>query len=156
MTRVIRLAVLMLLLPACGFAADPPKPVAFDGKVQPLAAVLKKLDVKADADTDGLALVTADGEVLTLVKDDASRKLFLDPALHDRPVKLTAVKLPGTQMLKVEKVQTVKDGKLFDVDYWCDQCVLAATQPGKCMCCGSDVVLRELPAKVVATKSASK
>jgi predicted RNA-binding protein with PUA domain len=41
----------------------------------------------------------------------------------------------------------VKAGKVFDVDYWCENCQLAATEPGKCKCCGADVVLRELPAK---------
>jgi len=152
-TRLLPLA-LLFLFPAAAVAADPPKAVAFEGKVQPLAAALKKLGAKPDADTDGVALVTAGGDVFTLVKDDASRKLFLDPALHDRDVRLTAVKLPGTQTLQVQKVQTVKDGKAFDVDYWCDQCQLAAPQPGKCICCGSQVVLRELPAKTAETKPA--
>lgn len=147
MPRSVLPALLALILPAAALAADPPKAVAFDGKVQPLAAALKKLGAKPDADTDGVALVTAGGEVYTLVKDDTSRKLFLDPDLHDRDVRLTAVKLPGTQTLQVRTVQTVKDGKAFDVDYWCDQCQLAATQPGKCVCCGSPVVLREQPAK---------
>lgn len=151
---MLRTWLLALFLPVVAFAADPPKATTFDGKVQPLAVALKKLGAKPDADTDGLTLVTAGGEVFTLVKDDASRKLFLDPNLHDRDVRLTAVKLPGTQTLQVQKVQTVKDGKAFDVDYWCDQCQLAATQPGKCVCCGGDVVLRELPAKVEQTKPA--
>lgn len=151
---MLRACLLALFLPVVAFAADPPKVATFSGKVQPLAATLKKLGAKPDADTDGVALVTADGEVFTLVKDDASRKLFLDSALHSRDVRLIAVKLPGTQTLQVQKVQTVKDGKAFDVDYWCDQCQLAATQSGKCICCGGDVVLRELPAKVEQTKSA--
>lgn len=147
MTRHALAFLFVLIVPVLAICADPPKATTIDGKVQPLAAALKELGAKPDADTDGVALVTDKGDVFTLVKDDASRKLFLDSTLHNRAVKLTAVKLPGTQVLKVEKVQTVKDGKVFDVDYWCDQCQLAATQPGKCICCGSDVVLRETPAK---------
>jgi hypothetical protein len=152
-----RSALLAVLLLTPAFAADPkpadpPKAAAFDGEVQPLADALKKLGAKPDADTAGVALVTAGGEVFTLVKDDASRMLFLDPDLHNRDVRLTATRLPGTQCLKVEKVQTVKGGKVFDVDYWCDRCQLAAPQPGKCVCCGDQVVLRELPAKTKPAK----
>ena len=108
---------------------------------------LKKLGAKPDADTAGVALVTADGTVYALVKDDASRLLFLDKQLHNRDVRLTGKLLPGTQVLKVEKVQTVKAGKVFDVDYWCENCQLASTQPGKCMCCGAETELRERPTK---------
>jgi hypothetical protein len=138
-------AACLLLAPA----ADPGTvaPAAFDGKVSPLAKVLEKQGVKPDPDTAGVALVTADGAVYTLVKDDASRLLFLDKQLHDRDVRLTARLLPGTRILKVERVQAVKAGKLFDVDYWCENCQLAATEPGKCKCCGGDTALRETPAK---------
>jgi hypothetical protein len=114
-----------------------------EGKVVPLANALKKLGAKPDADSAGVAFVTADGIVYTLVKDDVSRLLFLDKQLHKRDVRLTGKRLPGTQILKVEKVQTVKAGKVFDVDYWCENCQLAYPQPGKCMCCGSETELRE-------------
>lgn len=137
-------------------SAAPPAPVAasaiagaqaIDGKVVPLADALKKLGVKPDADTTGVALVTTDGTVYTLVKDERTRLLFLDKQLHNRDVRLTAKVLPGTHVLHVEKVQTVKSGKAFNVDYWCDQCQLEATEPGPCKCCGGETVLRELPAK---------
>jgi hypothetical protein len=130
--------------PAASKSTTPP---AYEGKVVPLVKLLDRLGAKADPDTAGVALATADGTVYTLVKDDASRLLFVDPNLHDRTVRLTARLLPGTRVLVVEKVQTVKVGKVYDVDYWCENCQLAATEPGKCKCCGGDTVLRELPAK---------
>lgn len=120
---------------------------AFDGKVVPLADALKKLGVKPDADTAGVALVTAEGTVYTLVKDEKTRLLFLDQQLQNREVRLTARVLPGTHVLQVEQVQTVKGGKAFNVDYWCEQCQLEATEPGPCKCCGGETILRELPAK---------
>lgn len=150
MIRFLPAVVSLLFLTGTGTpAAEPAKAPAtgFDGKVIPLADALKKLGAKPDADTTGVALVTADGVVYTLVKDDASRLLFLDKQLHNRDIRVTARPLPGTQVLKVEKVQTVVKGKVFDVDYWCENCQLAATEPGKCKCCASDMVLRELPAK---------
>ncbi|MBP3958868.1 hypothetical protein J8F10_26780 [Gemmata sp. G18] len=123
------------------------KALAFDGKIVPLADALKKLGVKPDADTAGVALVTADGTTYTLVKDEKTRLLFLDPQLHNRDVRLTAKVLPGTRVLHVERVQTIKSGKAFNVDYWCEQCQLDATEPGPCKCCGGETALRELPAK---------
>jgi hypothetical protein len=133
--------------PAAPTAAPVEKGQLFDGKVVPLADALKKLGVKPDADTTGVALVTADGTVYTIVKDATSRLLFMDKQLHGRDFRLTAKLLPGTHALHVEKVQTVKNGKIFNVDYWCDQCQLEASEPGPCKCCGGDTVLRELPAK---------
>jgi hypothetical protein len=137
----------LILSPIPAPTAEPGEAATFDGRVVPLADALKKLGAKPDADTAGVALVTADGTVYTLVKDEASRLLFLDRQLHNRNVRLTARVLPGTQTLAVAKVQTLVSGKLFDVDYWCENCQLAAKEPGKCKCCGGDTVLRELPAK---------
>lgn len=120
---------------------------AFAGKILPLNKALEKLGAKPDADAAGIALVTDDGTLYTLVKDDVSRLLFLDPRLHDRPVQLTANRLAGTQILQVTLVQTLKDGKLHNVFYWCDNCQLAATEPGPCKCCGGETVLFEAPVK---------
>lgn len=146
---------LVALLGSVSVNAAPPAPAnanaeqaqAFDGKVVPLAEALKKLGTKPDADTTGVALVTADGTVYTMVKDAKTRLLFLDKQLHNRDVRLTAKVLPGTRVLHVEKVQTVKNGKVFNVDYWCENCQLEASEPGPCICCGAATVLRELPAK---------
>lgn len=153
MTRV--LFALAVLLSGFSATAAPPEPVkpaapatqAIDGKVVPLADALKKLGVKPDADTTGVALVTADGTVYTLVKDAKTRLLFMDKQLHNRDFRLTAKVLPNTHVLSVEKVQTVKGGKVFDVDYWCDQCQLEANEPGPCKCCGGETVLRERAVK---------
>lgn len=155
MTRLFAplVAAALALTPVTAAPPEAPKPApaanaqSFDGKVVPLAEALKKLGVKPDADTTGVALVTADGGVYTLVKDAATRLLFLDKELQGRDVRLTAKVLPGTRVLSVEKVQTVKGGKAFDVDYWCENCQLEYSEPGKCHCCGGDTVLRERPAK---------
>ena len=49
------------------------------------------------------------------------------------------------QMLVAKEARSIINGKLHDVDYWCEKCQLAATEPGICKCCGSPVELRELP-----------
>ncbi|HEY1380955.1 MAG TPA: hypothetical protein VGF55_29415 [Gemmataceae bacterium] len=118
-------------------AAD--KPQVFTGKVVQLAAPPGK--------SAGVALAGDDGTTYPLIEDDASRMLFLDGRLRNRPVRLTAVRKPGTKDLRVVLVQTVKDGKVYDVDYWCDICQISTNYPGKCVCCGDDTELRERPAK---------
>lgn len=129
-------------------AADAPTKVAkYDGKVMPIAEASKKLNTKIEGDATGLVLVTKDGSYFTLQRDEASDLLFLDKQLHQRDLRLSASPVPGTKKLKVELVQSIKDGKLFDIDYWCENCQLAASKPGKCFCCGADTALRELPAK---------
>ncbi|MBN9522174.1 hypothetical protein J0H58_27250 [bacterium] len=117
------------------------------GKVLPLAAALAKFGVKADADTPGVALVTDEGKVSPIVKEELSRMLFVEEKLQSGPVRLTAKLVPGTTLLRVSAVQTVKDDKVYDVDYWCDNCQLFVLSPGPCKCCGGPTVLRETPTK---------
>ena len=125
----------------------PLKSQVFEGQVLPLTEIVKKQSAAADEDALKVSRVlkTDDGKVFTLVKDDASRKFFLDDRLLRRPMKFTAVQVPGTQILVLTQAQSILKGKLHDVDYWCEKCQLSATEPGLCKCCGKLVELRELP-----------
>lgn len=123
------------------FAVDPQAMTSFDGKVK------RRIDVEKKADPAELILVSKNGMFYTIIKDASSNLLFLDEQLLNRDIRLTAHLQPDKLSLKIEKLQTIKDGKIFDVDYWCDQCQFAAKEAGKCLCCGSDTVLRERPAK---------
>jgi hypothetical protein len=127
----------------------PEAPRIFAGKVILLRAFLEAQKVKVDADSVGTALVleAEGGKTFTLLKDDASRMLFLDEELRGRPVRLTGRLVPGSQLLQVTRVETVVEGKIHEVYYWCDKCQLKATQPGPCKCCGEPVVRQEVPIK---------
>jgi hypothetical protein len=126
----------------------------FKGEVLPLDDVVKEHKGALDRDAAKASLVIKceDGKVYSLIKDDGSRKFFLDKRLLRRPMQLTAVKLPGSQLLLVKRVQSVVNGKLHDVDYWCETCQLSYSEPGICKCCGQETELRELP--VEPTKAA--
>ncbi|MFO0797781.1 MAG: hypothetical protein U0804_09895 [Gemmataceae bacterium] len=144
------------LVACCGvvLAADPPPPPqVFEGKLVPYTRLDDKALPAPVAAGDGLgvALVAADGKAHALAGPGA-KGVILDKQLHDRPVRLFARVRPGTQALEVEKLQTVKDGRAYHVDYWCEKCQLAASEPGKCKCCGADVELRELPVKTPVKK----
>jgi len=126
-----------------------PKDQSFDGKVVPLAEVLKQNGVKLDADAtpQWLALVTPAGKIYPLIKDDGSRMFFKDARLLNRPMRLTGRLVAGSDLLQVITVQSYHKGRLHDVDYWCDICAIRAFELDKCACCGGPMILREVPVK---------
>jgi hypothetical protein len=124
----------------------PPEPQAPTDQPRTFAGkVVRPAGTKEGA--DGLALVTDGGTARPLVRDGVSEMLFQDARLRDRPVRLTAVSVSGSGALRVVRVQTVRDGEVCDVDYWCDVCQISLPHPGSCYCCGDEVVLRERPTR---------
>jgi hypothetical protein len=136
---------------ALGIGEKRPAPAreqSFEGKVVGLADVLKKSGINLDTDAapQWLALVTTAGKVYPLVKDDGARMFFKDARLLDRPMRLTG-RLVAGDFLQVVQVHSVKNGRLYEVDYWCDICSIRTFEPGQCTCCGEPMVLREIPVK---------
>jgi hypothetical protein len=138
---------LSLGLPALQAAEE--KLDMIDGKVQPLADLVRKAGSKLDADAAPvwLALVTAAGKVYPLVKDDGARMFYLDRALLNRPMRLTGRFLPGSQILQVREVRSLHKGVVCDVYYWCDICSIRRNEKHVCECCGGAMRLREEPLK---------
>lgn len=119
------------------------------GKVVPLAGLLAKQGAKLDADAEPfwLALQTENGNLLPLIKDDGSRMFFNDAKLLNRPMRLTAKQIAGSQLLQVVNVHSIVKGKLHDIYYWCDICTIKCFEAGPCGCCGAPVEFREVPVK---------
>jgi hypothetical protein len=137
------------LLVAAPPAKAPARTEAYDGKVVPLAGVLEKMGARLDPDAAAasLALVTDDGKVYPLVKDDGSRMFYKDKRLLDRRMRLTGRVLADVGMLQVVQVNSWLNGQLHEVYYWCDVCSIRRSEAGKCDCCGAPLVLREEPVK---------
>lgn len=113
-------------------------------KAQVFSGKVVSLDTQAGKSAERrLALVGDDGTRHPLVADDVSQMFRLYPQLRDRPVKVTGRLAAGTKDLKVEFVQTVKDGKPYTVDFWCEVCQISHQQPMPCVCCGDELELRE-------------
>lgn len=119
------------------------------GKVAPLSTVLQKLDVRLDPDAGATwyALVTDEGRVYPLIKDDGSRRFFADHRLLNRPMRVTGRVLPNSQLLQVLEVQSIVKGKPHEVYYWCDICTIKRFEKMMCECCGGPMELRETPIK---------
>ena len=153
-TTCRRIALCVTLALACGPAAlgvrgqQPEfKTEYYNGKVRPLAELLDKQGAKLDADAAAhwMALVSDDGKIYPLVKDDGARMFFKDKALLNRPMRLKAKLIPGSQLLQVVNVYSNIQGKLHEVYYWCDICSIRRQEAGTCECCGAPMVLKEEP-----------
>jgi hypothetical protein len=67
--------------------------------------------------------------------------------LQGRAVQITGRRATGSQLFQVTAVHTIKNGKLHDVYYWCENCQLQSNEPGPCKCCGGETTLTEVPVK---------
>ena len=69
---------------------------------------------------------------------------LLDRRLANREVRVEGtMKADGT--FEVERLFTVKDGKLYRVRYFCKVCNIVALEPGNCVCCQQPTELQEIP-----------
>jgi hypothetical protein len=128
---------------------DAPKPDdgTLRGRVVEIGPHLKEhCDVLMDDDQGhSVALVTDSGEVVPIVKDLRSRGLFMDERLRDRAMELEVHRYPKLPFVQVIEVYSLKGGKRYRVDYWCDVCAISTFQPGPCPCCQAEITLREKP-----------
>ena len=67
-----------------------------------------------------------------------------DKRLLDREVELEGTERPDGSF-EVERVYTVRNGKLYRVRYYCEVCNIEALEPGDCVCCQQPTELQEIP-----------
>ena len=144
---IAALAVAPILMGVTQGAQKADKLETFFGKVVSLADHLGKAGIKLDADASPywLALITEDNKVYPLIKDTGARMFFKDNRLLNRPMRLTGKLIPGTAMLQVINVHSVKNGEIHEVFYWCDICTIRTSELDICDCCGGPMELREPP-----------
>ena len=75
---------------------------------------------------------------------------YLYHTLQDKRLANREVRLEGTMQgdgtFQVERLYTVKDGRLYRVRYFCKVCNIEALEPGNCVCCQQPTELQEIPA----------
>ena len=91
---------------------------------------------------------TTDGVFYTLLRTNLSEALFVDERLHQKTLIITGRTFPKTHLLEAIRLQTVHDGVLHDLYYYCDTCAIRAAAPGDCVCCQAPVELVEKPVKL--------
>lgn len=136
-----------LLFALADAAPEVAKTQYYHGKVVPVASLIEKMGSRLDADAapHWLALVSNDGKVYLLIKDEGSRMFFKDASLLNRPMRLTGRLVPGSQLLQVVEVYSQRAGQLHEVYYWCDICSIKRYEKRICECCQGPMELREIP-----------
>ncbi len=116
------------------------------GKAMLLPAALKQKGVATRYDLDPIAkqvvVVSADGAITPLLSDDASRALFADERLRDRPIQMQARRIPGLAYVQVVTFKIEEDGRFQSAGYECDVCAIRVRFPQSCPCCQGPMILR--------------
>ena len=117
------------------------------GKVVPLASVVGERRLKTDPEQAAIEVVlkTDDGTIVPLLRDDASRALFLDKRLRDRKTELVVKRHSGLPFVQVIVIRVEENGKLRIPEYYCDICTISVRDPRICPCCQGPMELRMRP-----------
>ncbi|HXK12262.1 MAG TPA: hypothetical protein VMT70_21670 [Vicinamibacteria bacterium] len=90
------------------------------------------------------ALEMTGGEVRPFRPGDPLAAMFADERVRERELVVRAREASSGE-LETIRVRSVRDGRLCDVDYFCEVCNVVAYAPGPCVCCGRPMALRETP-----------
>ncbi len=102
-----------------------------------------------DFDPQGIAyaIQTADGKTFPILPTDTALAIYNDSRFRERDLLVTAKLYPATSFIEVIKLQSLHEGKRYDLYYFCDVCNITTHKPGPCPCCQAPVVFRETPAE---------
>ncbi len=90
------------------------------------------------------ALETAGGGRYVFRSGDLLAAMFVDDRVRERELVVRARRTPSDEIETI-KVRSIRNGRLHDLDYFCEICNIVAYAPGPCVCCGRPTVLRETP-----------
>ena len=160
MKRWIKCLVLGLLFPVpclpaaatsvgiCGIQQEVNgKQVILTGRVSCLEPSGRPVPDQVDCSIDAVkfSFHSNDGHNYSFVADDALTAMFTDHRVRERELQLTAWQRLNGQ-LELVAVRSVKDGKVYDIYYYCDICNITAYAPGPCPCCRRELEFKETPA----------
>jgi rubrerythrin len=89
-------------------------------------------------------LVDKDAKLYGFDPADSSTAVFTDARVRARDLQVTA-RLNAKKRLELIKVQSIREGKLYDIYYFCEICNIRAYVPGPCPCCQNELEFRETP-----------
>lgn len=86
-----------------------------------------------------------DGKFYKFLPEDTATAMFVDRRVRARELQIVAVARPKDH-LEIIKIQSVREGRLYDLYYFCEVCNITTYAPGLCMCCREEMEFRETPA----------
>jgi hypothetical protein len=93
------------------------------------------------------ALKIGDGKCYTLLRGKFSEAIFVDERIRQKELLVKARLFPGTQVIELTQLRSVKSGVVQDIFYYCDVCAIESVSPEICSCCQGPVELIEKPLK---------
>lgn len=156
MSRIVVLLLATVLFPTPPASSASEASFSFQGE-GPSLAVIRGRAVCLDAagreigslfgcpeTSSRFGFAAKDGKQYKFSPVDSMTPLFTDSRVRQRELQIVAREQTGNQ-LEIIKVQSVKEGKLYDIFYYCDVCSITAFVPGLCPCCRNDLEFRETP-----------
>lgn len=121
--------------------------VMLSGRVIELADALKAQGLKCDAAPIArqVVLKDKDNRLIPLLSSDASRALFDDARLRDRPAQLDVKRFASFPYVQVLSFRVEEQGKFRTPEYYCEICSISVRYPQSCQCCQGPMVLRMKP-----------
>jgi hypothetical protein len=134
--------------PATGTKTTSAEPTteSLRGKVVWQADALRRrfgIESDREAGQSVAALETTDGTIYPLVRDARGRGFWLDGRLRDRELELFVRRYPGSPVVQVIRVYTLRPEGKYEIDYWCDICAIPMYELKDCECCQGVTRLRE-------------
>lgn len=151
MTTHQRLATIGLFALVTILGADRPKPEMTEetltGQVVPLTTALSDLGLRADPESidQQVVLRTSGGELIPLIRDEASRAFFMDPQLRSKDAELHVRRYAGVPYVQVTTFKIAVDGTLRTPEYYCEVCSISVRYPQSCPCCQRTMEFRFRP-----------
>jgi hypothetical protein len=121
-----------------GILADSRAETASANEVKRLAGYVVILPGSAT----NLLFKTDSGLAYNLKRSTAAEALFLDPELLKKHLLLTG-KVQGKDFEVTGILHSVREGKVYELFYYCDICSISSSFPGLCQCCREPSVLTE-------------
>jgi hypothetical protein len=114
------------------------------GRVVCLSASARGCSSRVDCGGDVMrfGLAGAEGNCFTFLYTDPATAMFTDARVRSVELQITAQLHPENE-LEIIRIQVLKEGKLYDVHYFCDVCNITAYAPGPCPCCYRELELVE-------------
>ena len=128
-------------------AAEEYKEITVRGRIVCVDRSGKKLtgEGKCDLHKQKLGFAAADGKLFTFWREDTLGAMLADPRVSRHLLQLIA-RLHLNDQLETIRIQAVREGKLYDLFYFCHVCNITAYAPGPCPCCYQELEFIERPA----------
>ena len=144
---------LTIALPGSSSGGEPPSSpgsettTTLEGEAVVLSKLLNDRQIVADEEpaSSTLVLKARSGRIYPLIRDDASRALFQDERLRNRPLVLKVREYASLPFVQVVTIQIVEEGRPRIPEYYCEICTISVRSPQICPCCQGAMELRMRP-----------